>query len=119
MPNAQGALIHQFLTRHPIGRAIANHTKYGPGHPAHDAHAQAETANGGAGVQSVSPTLMRTAHGPINPMLMRQLMQSGAPGGPGGAPLPLPGQGGPPPMPQGGMPGPAGPPPGPPPMPGR
>lgn len=120
MPNPQGALIHAFLTRHPAGRAIAQHTKYGPGHPVHDAHEQAEAAagpGGGAPVQAVSPTLMRTSSGPINPALMRQLMQSGNSGGPGGPPLPMQ-QAPPPPMPQG---GPQGPPPGamPPPMPGR
>ena len=123
MLNPQGALIHGFLTKHPVGRAIAQHTRYGPGHPVHDAHAQAEVA-GAPGMQAVSPTLMRTAHGPLNPALMRQLMamHAGA-GGTGAPPLPLP-QGPAPAMPQQmpgpGMPGPAMPPPSMPPgMPGR
>lgn len=123
-----GAIIHQFLTQHPVGRAIAAHTGYGPGHPKHDAHARA-VAQGGQ-VQHVSPTLSRTPAGPINPALLQQLMASNSgQAGPGGPPLPLPGG------PGGGMPppaisgGPGGPPGGggppmpmpstPPPMPGR
>lgn len=128
MPEAidpHGALIHQFLTQHPVGQAVARHTGYGPGHPKHDAHARA-AAHGGP-VQHVSPTLSRTPAGPINPALLRQLMSSmpGA-GGPGGPPMPMPGggPGGPPPPGPGGPGGPGGAPPmpmpsTPPPMPGR
>lgn len=99
MPDPHRAqLIHQFLTGHPVGKAIAQHTRYGPGHPVHDMHA------GGPQAQQ-SPTMMQTPQGPMNPMLMQQLMamHPGA-GGPGAPPLPMPQQA-PPPGPAPQMPG--------------
>ena len=124
MPTAQSQLIHKFLTAHPIGRAIAAHARYGPGHPVHDSHAAAAAAFAPPGALPGGPPAgpppgpmgplsqmgpmgppMGAAPGvPMNPQLMRQMMAARQ-GGPGAGPLPLPNS----PQPQRSVPGPGGP----------
>jgi hypothetical protein len=92
--------IHRFLTEHPAGHAIAQHTGYGPGHPVHDAHEYAKSIvppPGGMQIPSAaaSPLLQQP---PPPPMPQPQMG--------GGMPMPQhPMMGGPPSQMPGQMPG--------------
>lgn len=104
--------VHQFLTTHPIGKVIAAHTGYRPGHPVHDMHhraaAQRPVAPGQTGPMAPpgASALPPLPLGSPPPMMGGGGMGPGM--GPGGPPMPMmapPGPAGRPPLPpQGAMP---------------